>query len=53
MSGKVTGPGIVPRVEPVLQGDAARLRILDAHQRPSRQKQTGYAMVTVTTVLAT
>jgi sulfite reductase beta subunit-like hemoprotein len=51
MSGKVTGPGIVPRVEPVLQGDAA-----DGYEYWTRtnvrgQKQAGYAMVTVTTVL--
>src|SRR5687768_17254421 len=47
-AGKVTGPGIVPRVEPVIPGDE-----FDYWQRTNvrPQKQAGFAMVTVTTVL--
>ena len=47
-SGKVIGPGIVPRVEPVIPGDE-----LDDWLRTNvrRQKQPGFAMATVTTVL--
>jgi sulfite reductase (NADPH) hemoprotein beta-component len=54
MSGKVIGPGIVPRVEPVLpdgsvEGSEAYQYWTRTNVR--RQKQPGYAMVTVTTVL--
>ena len=54
MSGKVIGPGIVPRVEPVLPDGSVEGS--EAYQYWSRtnvrrQKQPGYAMVTVTTVL--
>jgi sulfite reductase (NADPH) hemoprotein beta-component len=54
MSGKVIGPGIVPRVEPVLsdgsaEGSEAYGYWTRTNVRP--QKQPGYAMVTVTTVL--
>ena len=46
--GKVTGPGIVPRVEPVIAGDE-----FDYWMRTNvrRQKQAGFSLVTVTTVL--
>ena len=46
--GKVTGPGIVPRVEPVLAGEEIEYW-MRTNVRP--QKQAGYALVTVTTVL--
>ncbi len=48
IAGKVTGPGIVPRVEPVLPGED-----FDYWRRTNvrRQKQPGFVMVTVTTVL--
>jgi len=48
LSGKVVGPGIVPRVEPVIQADG-----YDdwTGTNVRRQKQAGYSMVTVTTVL--
>jgi sulfite reductase beta subunit-like hemoprotein len=48
IAGKVTGPGIVPRVEPVLPGEG-----FDYWRRTNvrRQKQPGFVMVTVTTVL--
>jgi sulfite reductase beta subunit-like hemoprotein len=54
LSGKVIGPGIVPRVEPVLadgsaEGSEAYQYWTRTNVRP--QKQPGYAMVTVTTVL--
>jgi sulfite reductase (NADPH) hemoprotein beta-component len=54
MSGKVIGPGIVPRVEPVLpdgsaEGSEAYQYWTRTNVRP--QKQPGYAIVTVTTVL--
>jgi sulfite reductase (NADPH) hemoprotein beta-component len=54
MSGKVIGPGIVPRVEPVIPDGSAEGN--EAYQywtrtNVRRQKQPGYAMVTVTTVL--
>ena len=47
-AGKVTGPGIVPRVEPVLPGDE-----FEYWQRTNvrPQRQAGFALVTVTTVL--
>jgi sulfite reductase (NADPH) hemoprotein beta-component len=47
-TGRVTGPGIVPRVEPVIQADG-----YDdwTGTNVRRQKQAGYSMVTVTTVL--
>ena len=47
-SGKVTGPGIVPRVEPVIPGEE-----FEYWRRTNvrGQKQAGFAMVTVTTVL--
>jgi sulfite reductase (NADPH) hemoprotein beta-component len=46
--GKVSGPGIVPRVEPVLAGEEIEYWIR-TNVRP--QKQAGYSLVTVTTVL--
>jgi sulfite reductase beta subunit-like hemoprotein len=46
--GKVSGPGIVPRVEPVLAGEEIEYWIR-TNVRP--QKQPGYSLVTVTTVL--
>ena len=48
IAGKPTGPGIVPRVEPVIPGEE-----FDDWMRTNVrwQKQPGYAMVTVTTVL--
>ena len=48
LAGKAIGPGIVPRVEPVIPGDE-----YDYWTRTNvrRQKQPGYAIVTVTTVL--
>jgi sulfite reductase (NADPH) hemoprotein beta-component len=46
--GKVSGPGIVPRVEPVLPGEEIDYW-MRTNVRP--QKQAGYALVTVTTVL--
>jgi sulfite reductase (NADPH) hemoprotein beta-component len=54
MSGKVTGPGIVPRVEPVLSGEEygpGSAYEYWTRTNVRRQKQPGYAMVTVTTVL--
>jgi sulfite reductase (NADPH) hemoprotein beta-component len=48
IAGKVSGPGIVPRVEPVLPGDEME-DWRRTNVRP--QKQAGYVMVTVTTVL--
>ena len=48
LAGKVTGPGIVPRVEPVIPGDEFEYWTR-TNVRP--QKQAGYAIVTVTTVL--
>ena len=54
MSGKVIGPGIVPRVEPVLpDGSVEGSEAYKYWSRTNvrRQKQPGYAMVTVTTVL--
>jgi sulfite reductase beta subunit-like hemoprotein len=48
LSGKVNGPGIVPRVEPVLPGEDFDYW-LRTNVRP--QKQPGFVMVTVTTVL--
>ena len=48
-SGKVIGPGIVPRVEPVLSADEGSEYWIRTNVRP--QKQAGYVMVTVTTVL--
>src|SRR5687767_9738944 len=47
-AGKVTGPGIVPRVEPVIPGDE-----FEYWQRTNvrPQRQAGFALVTVTTVL--
>src|SRR5688572_30363968 len=46
--GKVSGPGIVPRVEPVLPGEEIEYW-MRTNVRP--QKQAGYSLVTVTTVL--
>ena len=46
--GKVSGPGIVPRVEPVLPGEEIEYWTA-TNVRP--QKQAGYSLVTVTTVL--
>ena len=46
--GKVSGPGIVPRVEPVLPGEEIDYW-MRTNVRP--QKQAGYSLVTVTTVL--
>ena len=46
--GKVIGPGIVPRVEPVLAGEEIEYW-MRTNVRP--QKQAGYSLVTVTTVL--
>jgi sulfite reductase (NADPH) hemoprotein beta-component len=46
--GKVSGPGIVPRVEPVLAGEEIDYWTA-TNVRP--QKQAGYSLVTVTTVL--
>jgi sulfite reductase (NADPH) hemoprotein beta-component len=48
VAGKVTGPGIVPRVEPVIPGDEFGYWM---RTNVRRQKQPGFAMVTVTTVL--
>jgi sulfite reductase (NADPH) hemoprotein beta-component len=48
LSGTVNGPGIVPRVEPVLPGEDFDYW-LRTNVRP--QKQPGFVMVTVTTVL--
>ena len=50
MSGRVTGPGIVPRVEPVLRDQDGAYEYW-TRTNVRRQKQPGYAMVTVTTVL--
>ena len=47
-AGKVTGPGIVPRVEPSVGGEDYQFWTR-TNVRP--QKQAGYSMVTVTTVL--
>jgi sulfite reductase (NADPH) hemoprotein beta-component len=47
-SGKVIGPGIVPRVEPEIGRDEYAYWL---RTNVRRQKQAGYAMVTVTTVL--
>jgi sulfite reductase (NADPH) hemoprotein beta-component len=46
--GKVSGPGIVPRVEPVLPGEEIEYWM---HTNVRPQKQAGYSLVTVTTVL--
>ena len=54
MSGKVIGPGIVPRVEPVISLESSTAgEDYEYWTRTNvrRQKQPGYAMVTVTTVL--
>jgi sulfite reductase beta subunit-like hemoprotein len=54
MSGKVTGPGIVPRVEPVITVESSNPGDDYAYwtrTNVQRQKQPGYALVTVTTVL--
>jgi sulfite reductase beta subunit-like hemoprotein len=48
VAGKVTGPGIVPRVEPVIPGEEFGYWM---QTNVRRQKQPGFAMVTVTTVL--
>jgi sulfite reductase beta subunit-like hemoprotein len=48
-SGKVIGPGIVPRVEPVLSAGDGYDYWIHTNVRP--QKQAGYVVVTVTTVL--
>jgi sulfite reductase (NADPH) hemoprotein beta-component len=47
-SGKVIGPGIIPRVEPEIGRDEYEYWL---RTNVRRQKQPGYAMVTVTTVL--
>jgi sulfite reductase beta subunit-like hemoprotein len=47
-AGKVTGPGIVPRVEPSVAGEDFAFW---SRTNVRRQKQDGYAMATVTTVL--
>ena len=46
--GKVSGPGIVPRVEPVIAGEEIEYW-MRTNVRP--QKQAGYSLVTITTVL--
>jgi sulfite reductase beta subunit-like hemoprotein len=53
MSGKVIGPGIVPRVEPVIPDGHEHREAYEYWTRTNvrRQKQPGYAVVTVTTVL--
>jgi sulfite reductase beta subunit-like hemoprotein len=53
VSGKVIGPGIVPRVEPVIPDGHEHREAYEYWTRTNvrRQKQPGYAIVTVTTVL--
>lgn len=48
LAGKVSGPGIVPRVAPVLPGEEVDYWL---RTNVRRQKQPGFVMVTITTVL--